>query len=427
MTDAPRSSRSPRVPSRLPRYVFLTLSAVIFGGVVALSRAVMLPFVLALVIAYVLTPLVAWVEAKRAPRPLAIIVVYVVVLGSLYTFVRATAPRIGQELVGLRNEIPVLVSHAQEKWVPVIESKLRAVGAVPRAPAVVETPAPPPAIVARPQPDGTIAIEVSGGFAVTPSRGGYVVEPIKGPQASRFDLNAAVADAVGKSLAYIRQNALELARIGRDIVLGVSRAIFIFGITLMLAAYLMMTREKVIGFWRSLVRPDKQGDFTALLERVDRGLAGVVRGQLVICLINGALSAIGFAFIGLKYWPVLAIVATVFSLVPIFGSIASAVPAVALGLTQSFGTALFVLLWIVGIHQLEANFLNPKILGDAAKIHPVLVILSLLIGEHFFGVMGALLAVPTMSIAQSLFLHFREVVQRDDPDFAVSEAGEADG
>lgn len=69
-----------------------------------------------------------------------------------------------------------------------------------------------------------------------------------------------------------------------------------------------------------------------------------------------------------------------------------------------------MLLWILAIHQLEANFLNPKIMGDAAKIHPVLVVFSLLVGEHFFHTTGALLAVPCMSIAQSLFLHFRQVV-----------------
>jgi len=52
--------------------------------------------------------------------------------------------------------------------------------------------------------------------------------------------------------------------------------------------------------------------------------------------------------------------------------------------------------------------LNPKIMGDAAKIHPILVIFALLVGEHFFQAIGALLAVPTMSIAQSVFLHVRE-------------------
>ena len=47
-------------------------------------------------------------------------------------------------------------------------------------------------------------------------------------------------------------------------------------------------------------------------------------------------------------------------------------------------TAALVVVWIVGIHQIEANLLNPKIMGDAAKIHPVLVVFSLLVGEHFF-------------------------------------------
>ena len=91
----------------------------------------------------------------------------------------------------------------------------------------------------------------------------------------------------------------------------------------------------------------------------------------------------------------MALVAAVFSLIPIFGSIASAVPAVAhrphAG-ARDGGRSCSA--WIVGIHQLEANVLNPKIMGDAAKIHPVLVIFSLLVGEHFFHVVGALLAVP---------------------------------
>ncbi len=62
-------------------------------------------------------------------------------------------------------------------------------------------------------------------------------------------------------------------------------------------------------------------------------------------------------------------------------------------------------------------------MGDSAKIHPVLVIFSLLVGEHFFHVVGALLAVPVMSIAQSVFMHLRDVTERDDPEMAkASEA-----
>jgi predicted PurR-regulated permease PerM len=356
------------------------------------------------------------VERFRVRRGGAILIVYIVVLGSLGIFVRAAAPRVGQELSGLRREIPAMVARVRDEWLPAVQDKLRALGVTPPPPQEHVQELPP--VIARAQPDGSTAIEIGSGIEITPDRhGGFIVHGAQ-EVTEPFDFNRFVSDVVGKSFAYAQHNALEIARIGRDIVASVSRAIFVFGITLMLAAYMMLTRERILRFFVTLVRPAARVDFAYLLGRIDRGLSGVVRGQLIICLVNGALSAIGFAIVGLKYWPVLAIVATVFSLIPIFGSIASAIPAVALGLTQSLGTAVFVLAWIVGIHQLEANFLNPKIMGDAAKIHPVLVIFSLLVGEHFFHTAGALLAVPCMSIAQSFFLHFKDIVQRSDPEFA---------
>jgi predicted PurR-regulated permease PerM len=411
--------------------IFIGVSAVLTIAVIVAARSVLLPFVLALVIAYLLTPLVAWVERKRVPRALAIVLVYVVVLGSMYAFIRVSAPRVAHELGGLRREFPVISRTIRTEWVPEVQQRLKALGlgTEPPLPAERSERAPDgsddvPALVARQRPDGSFAVEFQGPISITPAKnGGYIVEPEREAAPEAFDLDRLVADAAGKSLAYAQHNALEIVKIGRDIIAGVSRFFFVFGLTLMLAAYTILTRDRILAFFTSLVRPSSRPSFHALLARIDRGLSGVVRGQIVICLVNGVLSAIGFAIVGLKYWPVLALVATVFSLIPIFGSILSSIPAVALGLTQSFGTAVFVLLWIIGIHQLEANLLNPKIMGDAAKIHPVLVIFSLLVGEHFFGVVGALLAVPVMSITQSIFIHVRQRVQAADPEMASEPVG----
>jgi predicted PurR-regulated permease PerM len=417
--DPPSEGTSLR---RRRRAWFLSVSAAIVVSVILVAREVLLPFVLALIVAYVLTPLVAVVERWKLRRGVAILCVYVVVLGAIYLSGSAVAPRLGQELRGLRRELPALIATARDEWLPQGLERLRAMGVVPApAPQAAQTPPPPsePSIIARPRPDGSFAIEIGSGVEVTPTRrGGYAIGPHDVPREEPFDPNRLLSELAGKSFAYAQTNALEIARIGQNIASAVSRGVFVFGITLMLAAYLMLTREKILRFFVLLARPPARPDVERFLARMDRGLSGVVRGQLTISAINGVLSAIGFAFIGLKYWPVLALVAMIFSLIPIFGSIASAVPAVALGLTQSLGTAVFVLFWIVGIHQLEANFLNPKIMGDAAKIHPVLVIFSLLVGEHFFHIVGALLAVPCMSIAQSLFLHLRDVIERGDPDFA---------
>lgn len=424
----------PRPAARRRHTIFLVTCALVAAAVIVLAHDVLLPFVLALVIAYVLTPLVAWVEKKRVPRALAIIIVYVVVLGSLGLFIRLTAPRVAQELGNLRRELPALQHAVKAKWVPAVQQRLRDVGVAEGAPPKVnevpvhEEPPPPtepPAqIVARQRADGSFAIEFQGPLAVQPTKGGgYMIEPLKEHPEHGFDVDRMVADLAGKSVLYAQHNALEIVKIGRDVIAGVSRFFFVFGITLMLAAYIMLTRERILGFFTSLARPSSRPSLAQLMARIDRGLAGVVRGQIIICLVNGVLSAIGFAIVGLRYWPVLALIATVLSLIPIFGSIISSIPAVAIGLTQSFGTAAFVLVWIIGIHQLEANLFNPKIMGDQAKIHPVLVVFSLLVGEHFFHTTGALLAVPCMSIAQSVFIHIRQKVQAQDPEMMHEPVG----
>ncbi len=110
--------------------------------------------------------------------------------------------------------------------------------------------------------------------------------------------------------------------------------------------------------------------------------------------MNGVLSAVGFSLFGLKYWPILAVVAAVMSIIPIFGSHPQQRAGGGHRAHPVAGDGGRRLAWILGIHQLEANFLNPKIIGDTAKIHPVLVVFSLIVGEHFFQLAGALFAVP---------------------------------
>lgn len=416
--------------SRRGRVIFLSVSAGVTALVLALSHEVLFPFVLAIVLAYVLTPLVRRVERARLPRWAAVLVVYAFVLLGGWASVAATAPRLVAEMQSLIADAPSLALKARDEYVPAARAWLvRRTGIhldqVSAEPPPAAAPGEPDAHLSR-RADGSWDIDVGAGVDVRQvGDGHWRIEPISPRAAARpFDLANLGTEAASRALAYGQKNVVELLRLGRDVVAAVSRAIFIFFMTFMLAAYLMITRERVYDFFRSLVRPPSRRSFDALVARVDQGLAGVVRGQLLICLVNGVLSAVGFSLFGLKYWPILAVLAGVMSLVPIFGSIFSSIPIVAVALTQSLHTAVLVLAWIVGIHQLEANFLNPKIIGDAAKIHPVLVVFSLLVGEHFFAVPGALLAVPVMSIAQSLFLHLRLVAFGDEapPDSFVPPA-----
>jgi predicted PurR-regulated permease PerM len=389
------------------RTVFLTATLALLLLVVWLTREVLLPFLLAGVIAYVLTPLVALCERAKVPRALAIILVYAATFSVIYTFGALTAPRIYAETAKLARDAPVLVRELSTKWGPRIDAWVA--GLLDRSePARDEPPrTPAPAFEVYQSEGGEYGIRLGSGFEIVQEGQGHWRIVPGSSDNERFSVVQLANKGMERFVGYLKKNTLELIKLGHYIISKIARSIFLLFMTLMVAGYLMHTRDAIVEFLRSLPPPRARLSFDRLLWRMDRGLAGVVRGQLLICAVNGVLSAIGFWMFGLKYWPVLALVAAVMSIIPIFGSILSTIPACLIGLTQDFWTALWVLLWVIGIHQIEANLLNPKIIGVAARIHPVLVVFALLVGEHFYGLWGALLAVPALSLAQSLFNHFR--------------------
>jgi len=136
-------------PPRWRRPLFLWSSAAIVVAVIVAASEVMLPFILAVVIAYVLTPLVVILERRRVPRGIAILCVYAIVLGSLGGFLTAIAPRIGGEFRSLRAELPKITAQIRDRWVPAITDRMRAVGMAPepppgRSPPRIEPPMAPP-------------------------------------------------------------------------------------------------------------------------------------------------------------------------------------------------------------------------------------------------------------------------------------------
>ncbi|MEO6599493.1 MAG: AI-2E family transporter [Polyangiaceae bacterium] len=401
-----------------PRVVFLAISAFLFVAFVVWANEVLLPFILGLIIAYVLTPLVARCERARIPRPAAILIVYAVTLSIIYFSFAAIAPRIYDESAKFTRDAPALLDEASKSYGPRIEGWVQSFEHRRSKPPAVN-PAPnevSAALQVHQRPDGVLDIDVGSGLDVVQrGPGHWRVVPAQTKTAGRFSVSDLTNQGLDEGVSYVKRNAFELILLGHAVIQRVARSIFLLFMTLMVAGYIMHTREAIVGFFRSLPPPRSRIGFDRLVARLDRGLSGVVRGQLLICAVNGVLSAIGFALFGLKYWPILAIVAAVMSIVPIFGSITSAIPAVMIGLTQGLWTALSVLIWIVGIHQIEANLLNPKIIGTAAKIHPVLVVLALITGEHFFGIWGALLGVPVLSLTQGVFQHFRYEAMPDGP------------
>ncbi len=391
-------------------------------------RSILVPFVLAVVLAYVLGPVVAAMARigsgrPRMPRWVAVLILFFGLLSGLAAFSIAFLPRLGDEIGVMMREVPAAFRHVREEWLPAIneayEEKLSpflrraAPDAVTQAepadrPAEAERQ---PAVVLRPARDGSYRIELRDlSVDVRRHEDGVTVSavpPQKKRPADALDLERSFTSAMQGLLERGQEHVTVLLSVGQEVVLFLIGFTFAFFITLMIAAFILTDQERILRFFESLVPDRYRGDYRSVLEAVDRGLAGVIRGQLLICLINGTLSGIGFALLDLRYWPVLTAIATVLTLIPIFGTIASSVPAVLIGLIDSPLTGMLTLAWITAIHLIEANVLNPKILGVTARIHPVIVFFALIAGMHAAGLLGALLGVPVASILQNIFLFFR--------------------
>ena len=172
VSDVPQTTR----PRSWRRPVFFGVSALCFVAVIVVAHEVMLPFILALLIAYVLTPLVAWAERRKVHSGVAILLAYIIVLGSIGGFLRLTAPRLGAELVSLRRDVPAMANELRDVWLPEAMTRLRGRGILPAAPPPTATAEEVPAIVVKQQADGSYSLDVGSGVEIVPSHQGYVLK-----------------------------------------------------------------------------------------------------------------------------------------------------------------------------------------------------------------------------------------------------------
>lgn len=443
MAEGPSALPENGPGSRVRRIVFLSIAGAALLAVLVAFREVLAPFMVALVVAYVFAPLVDRMQkirlgSRALPRWGAVLILYLGLLGAMATTLAVAVPLLVRNVEHLARDAPHSLARARDEWLPAIDARLHSLSSSIGSGDAPATDAEEDEGGSHIEPARTIRVVPmdGGGFEVVLPEDGIVVEQqedehryvVRAAEAEgehpRADLAATITRAIRRQLREGEATATSTLGAVQSFVAATVNGIFKFFIMLMISAYVLISSDTIFAFFRSLVAPGHRERFDTVMRRMDRGLSGVVRGQLVICVLNGLLSGIGFWIIGVHYWPILTLFATVLSIIPIFGAILSSVPAVIVGLQQGVGTALLVLGWIIVIHQIEANLLNPKIMGDAAKVHPVLVVFSLIAGEHFFGILGALLAVPVLSIAQTLFLYFREVALGEPASATSSGIGE---
>ncbi len=403
--DTARPAAAPKIHTRGARFLRRQWRPLLLIGfivlVLSIFREVLTPFIIAFALAYVLLPAVQRIsrlKVREAHLPIwtSTLIVYAVLIGGIWGLFALAGPPVLVQLQKLIDAVPQYAEQAERAQQRLVVELERVLYSWERtADTSADDFVGPPADQAG---EGPIEGDpTQAPTAIQPA--GFAPRP---PQ---------VSQAVTAFFTSIKEQAFErLKEMGTQLPTFVQRLagyIFDFFLVLMLTFMFIVYFPTLSAFALRLVPADYTDEFKSIASEINHRLAGVVRGQLLICLVNGVLTYIGFALIGVNFPSLLAFVAGVLSLIPIFGTIFSTIPAVLIGLTQSLPTALMVLLWVILIHMLEAYVLNPKIMGDSAHMNPLLIIFALLVGSHYFHpVLGPLLAAPIAAVIQTVFLHF---------------------
>jgi predicted PurR-regulated permease PerM len=177
-------------------------------------------------------------------------------------------------------------------------------------------------------------------------------------------------------------------------------------ILILVFSFYFAVQETGIDDFLRIITPVKHQKYVIDLWRRSQYKIGLwMQGQLLLCLIVGVLVYLGLTILGVPYALVLAVVAALFELIPVFGPILAAVPAVIVALSGDGVTlALLVVALYVIIQQFENHLIYPLVVTKVVGVPPLLVILALLIGGQLAGFLGVLLSVPIAAAIQE-FVH----------------------
>ena len=149
------------------------------------------------------------------------------------------------------------------------------------------------------------------------------------------------------------------------------------------------------------ILPNRYFEMTInLIHKIDGQLGSYIRGQMLVSLCIGILSIIALAILRVPYFLIIGAVAGIANMIPYFGPIVGAVPAIILNVIDkgSLSAALMVILAFIAIRLIDDTLVSPNILGRGLEIHPLLVIIAIFIGGGMFGIMGLLLCIPVTGI-----------------------------
>ncbi len=323
--------------------IFWGCFATLFILTIMIFKAVLLPFVLGIAVAYLLNPIVnklGDIGIARAPAAFIILSSFLIfIIG----FIGVISPVVYRELIQLLDDLP---EYIEKFW-------------------GIMTPV-------------TAKIE-----QYIDGESGKNIETL-------LKQNASFAVDIAN---YIMQKFASGGQVVADII-----SVIIF---VPIVAYFMMKEWPIVTNWVQGLIPRHLEDVVMdLVEEINKKISGFVRGQITVAVFLGITYAIALSVAGLKYGILIGLISGLLSVIPMFGSIFGLVISIAIAWFQA-GDLIFVgiiaAIFIIG-QLIEGNFLTPKLVGDSVGLHPLWVFFSLFAGGALLGILGMFLAVPFAAV-----------------------------
>lgn len=184
---------------------------------------------------------------------------------------------------------------------------------------------------------------------------------------------------------------------------GIVSNIFSIFVTIVVSIYLLAERREILEFLKKLAKVTFKektvNNLGMYFSKANDIFFNFIYGQILDGVIVGFITAIAMSIMGVKYAVLLGFMIGLFNIIPYFGAIVAVIiSAIITIFTGGIGQAIWMVVIVTILQQIDANIINPKILGDALKISPLLVIFAVTVGGAYFGFLGMFLAVPVIAV-----------------------------
>ncbi|MDQ5815839.1 MAG: AI-2E family transporter [Actinomycetota bacterium] len=343
----------------------LVLLYVIFQLLIRIS-IIFPPLVLAFLIIYMLNPIVTALEKRGVRRLFGAVGAYVIVLGGITLVIIASIPFISTQVEQLADSWP----EYREQLVTFVEDTAR-------------------------------SLDDSVGIALPADR----IECLLGADQTNVDEAPTLArcDEVTEKLreAVVAQTD-RLTQIGSSVL----EVLLIFVLAPLLALYLLVDLPYLQRDALNLVPASHQDEFRDLAGKVGRAVGGFFRGQFLVAVTVGLMSALGFALIGLPFWFLIGAIAGFFNLIPLVGPYIGGALGFLVGtVSGGVGLGLRAALVELVVQQIDNHIISPNVMKRTVQIHPATVMLAILAGGAVAGFWGVLLGVPAVAVIKLLLGH----------------------